>query len=103
MDIDSAHFRQQLLPILKAISGASIITFDLEMSCIATRPKFSAGDRSHNVGKITLQQQYAEMKSAAEKYQVLQIGITCISEDHERGMQPLDIREHPRCDLCKRK
>ncbi|KAE8454123.1 hypothetical protein EG329_005047 [Mollisiaceae sp. DMI_Dod_QoI] len=84
MDIDSAHFRQQLLPILKAISGASIITFDLEMSGIATRPKFSAGDRSHNVGKITLQQQYAEMKSAAEKYQVLQIGITCISEDHER-------------------
>lgn len=85
MDVESMYFRSSLLRILKDISEAAIVTFDLEMSGITTKPKFSAGDRSHNVGKPTLQQQYDEMKSAAETYQVLQLGITCVSEDLDKG------------------
>ncbi|KAL2064443.1 hypothetical protein VTL71DRAFT_4937 [Oculimacula yallundae] len=84
MDVDQAQFRRQLLPILKHIANASFVTFDLEMSGISTRPKFSAGDRSHDAGKPTLQQQYDDMRSAAETYQVLQFGITCVEEDRDK-------------------
>lgn len=85
MEVDQAHFRRQLLPILKHIANAKFVSFDLEMSGISTRPKYSAGDRSHDVGKPTLQQQYDEMRSAAETFQVLQFGITCVEEDREKG------------------
>ncbi|KAH7419618.1 ribonuclease H-like domain-containing protein [Cadophora sp. MPI-SDFR-AT-0126] len=84
MEVDQAHFRRQLLPILKNIANAAFVTFDLEMSGISTRPKYSAGDRSHDVGKPTLQQQYDDMRSAAETFQVLQFGITCVEEDREK-------------------
>ncbi|KAH9210741.1 ribonuclease H-like domain-containing protein [Leptodontidium sp. 2 PMI_412] len=84
MEVDQAHFRRQLLPILKHIANAKFVSFDLEMSGISTRPKYSAGDRSHDVGKPTLQQQYDEMRSAAETFQVLQFGITCVEEDREK-------------------
>jgi poly(A)-specific ribonuclease len=85
MDVNGAHFRKQLLAILKNISNATFITFDLEMSGITTRPKHSSGDRTYDVGKPTLQQQYEEMKSAAETFQILQMGITCVEEDREKG------------------
>ncbi len=79
------RFRKELLSILKHISEAAFISFDLEMSGITTRPKYSSGDRSHDVGRPTLQQQYEEMKSAAETFQILQVGITCVEEDRDRG------------------
>ena len=85
MEIDQAHFRRQLLPILKHIANATFVTFDLEMSGISTRPKYSSGDRTHDVGKPSLQQLYDEMRSAAETFQVLQVGITCVEEDREKG------------------
>jgi poly(A)-specific ribonuclease len=85
MEIDQVHFGRELLPILKHISEAAFISFDLEMSGITTRPKYSTRDRNHENGKPTLQQQYEEMKSAAETFQVLQVGITCVEEDRERG------------------
>ncbi|KUJ19557.1 CAF1-domain-containing protein [Mollisia scopiformis] len=84
MDVGGAEFRSSLLRILRDISEATIVTFDLEMSGITTKPKCSAGDQSLNVGKPTLQNQYEEMKSAAETYQVLQLGITCVSEDVDK-------------------
>jgi hypothetical protein len=85
MEVDHEHFRKELLPILRSIANADFITIDLEMSGISIRPKFSSGDRSHNVGKPTLEQQYQELKSAAEAFQVLQIGITCVEVDREKG------------------
>lgn len=88
MDVDANQFRQCLLQILRDISQAKIITFDLEMSGISTKPKSAAGERSFDAGKPTLQQQYEEMKYAAETYQVLQMGVTCVSEDREKGMYP---------------
>lgn len=87
MDVDATKFRKSLLPILRDICQAKIVTFDLEMSGISAKPKFGAGDRTFDTGKPTLQQQYEEMKSAAETYQVLQMGITCVFEDREKGMK----------------
>jgi len=95
MEVDSTQFRPKLLSILKNISAASYVTFDLEMSGITTRPKHGAGDRSHDVGKPSLQQQYEEMKSAAEAFQILQLGITCVEEDREKGMlADLIVEDH---------
>ncbi len=85
MEVDHERFRKELLPILRNISNAAFVTIDLEMSGISTKPKFSSGDRSHDVGKPTLEQQYQEMKNAAETFQVLQIGITCVEIDREKG------------------
>ena len=85
MDVDHEHFRKQLLPILRNIANADFVTFDLEMSGISTRPKYSSGDRSRDVSKPTLEQQYQELKSAAEAFQVLQMGITCVGEDRDKG------------------
>ncbi|PBP26994.1 CAF1 family ribonuclease [Diplocarpon rosae] len=84
MEVNQSNFRRQLLPILQHIANASFVTFDLEMSGINIRPKHSSGDRSHDVGKPSLQQQYDEMRLAAETFQVLQVGITCVEEDREK-------------------
>jgi poly(A)-specific ribonuclease len=83
MDIDHYQYRKKLLEILRSIAKASFVTFDLEMSGISTRPK--PGDRTYDVGKATLQQQYDEIKSAAETFQILQMGLTCVEEDREKG------------------
>ncbi|KAH8769735.1 ribonuclease H-like domain-containing protein [Hyaloscypha finlandica] len=82
MDIDHYQYRKKLLEILRSIANASFVTFDLEMSGISTRPK--PGDRTYDVGKATLQQQYDEIKSAAETFQILQMGLTCVEEDREK-------------------
>jgi len=84
MEVDQSQYRKQLLPILQNIAGAAFISFDLEMSGIFSRG--GVGDRSHDVGKPDLQRQYEEVKAAAETFQVLQVGITCVEEDREKEM-----------------
>ncbi|KAF7857284.1 hypothetical protein EAF04_009525 [Stromatinia cepivora] len=84
MEVDKDNWRRLLLPILKDISNATFVSFDLEMSGITTRPKHSNQERTHDVGKPSLQQQYEEVKDAAEAFQVLQIGITCVEEDRDK-------------------
>lgn len=101
MDIDQAHFPRQLLSILKHISTATFVTFDLEMSGINTRQRYGNSDRSLDAGKPTLQQQYSDMKSAAETFQVVQFGLTCVQEDRERGKKLLSYA-HYHGDHCKR-
>ncbi|RDW59480.1 hypothetical protein BP6252_12567 [Coleophoma cylindrospora] len=87
MDVDRSNFTKHLLPLLKQISRASFVTFDLEMSGINARPKHIATPADgRDPGKPTLQQQYQETKEAAETFQVLQLGITLLEEDHEREM-----------------
>lgn len=75
--------------MLRHISEATFISFDLEMSGISTKTQFSSGDR----GRPKLQQYYDEMKSAAETFQVLQVGITCVEENREKGMMTSLILE----------
>lgn len=91
MEVNKDNFKEQLLPILNHIANASYVSFDLEMSGITTRPRYSPSDRSHDIGKPSLQQQYDEIRAAAETFQVLQVGITCVEEDRERG--ELDIQQ----------
>lgn len=85
MEIDSTNFWPCLLPILKDISNATFIAIDVEMSGISTRQRNRSNHRTQGVSKPTLQQQYEETVEAAELYQILQVGITCVEEDREKS------------------
>ncbi|SMR49653.1 unnamed protein product [Zymoseptoria tritici ST99CH_1A5] len=77
MDVDKTSFYPLLLDILTDISDAAFVTIDLELSGIPTKDPAA--------GKPTLQQRYLETKEAAERYQILQIGITCVEQDASSG------------------
>ncbi|KAL9101008.1 MAG: hypothetical protein Q9163_003693 [Psora crenata] len=87
MDIDCSNFRSQLPSILQAISRSRFVSFDLELSGIPTRQHSRARNGlKDDGGKQTLQQRYTETKTAAERFQILQLGLTCVEEDHEQGL-----------------
>ena len=85
MDVSSYDFQALAPSILDAIANAHFVAIDLELSGIPGHQpnKIKVSDSSS--GKPTLQQRYAESKTAAETYQVLQFGITCVIEDKDRG------------------
>ena len=84
MDVTKEQWPQMLQPMLTALSNAHFVSFDLELSGIST--KTSKSPDTEGSRKQTLEQRYQEMKAAAEKYQILQIGITVVREDTERGV-----------------
>lgn len=77
MDIDGLNFQAKLPQVLRHVSDAHFVAFDLEMSGIPPR--------NNGPGSNTLQTRYAECKAAAEKYHILQFGITCVEEDASTG------------------
>lgn len=85
MEVTRNNFQRQLPSLLAAIADAHFVAFDLELSGI---PSHDNGVMSKRVNKAkpSLQQRYDEGKKAAELYQVLQFGITCVREDGERGL-----------------
>ncbi len=83
MDVPRQSFQYYLPRLLSAIADSHFVSFDLEFSGIASK-KYGPPDSAEG-GKQTLQQRYEETKEAAERYQVLQIGLTCAWEDPENG------------------
>ena len=92
MDVRPAKFQTQLPSTLDAIASSHFVTLDLELSGIPgqqpNRPRAASEASSR---KPSLQQRYEETKAAAEKYQILQFGITCVEEDRTRGRFPFGI------------
>jgi poly(A)-specific ribonuclease len=86
MDIPRDTFLFHLPNILGDLTSCSFVSIDLEFSGI---PLHSPRD-----GKQNLQEWYAQTKEAAERYQVLQIGLTIAKEDVTSGY-PL-CRHHVR-------
>ena len=86
MDVDRKTFLWQLPRILNAIATAHFVSFDLELSGIPGKVgrKIRRFDEINGT-KQTLQERYQEAKEAAGKYQVLQIGLTCVVEDNQSG------------------
>src|ERR1700761_102482 len=79
MEVDNISFYPLLLDILHDLSEAHFVAFDLELSGVPSK-----GIRSSDgQGRPTLQQRYSETKEAAERYQILQIGLTCVQQDVE--------------------
>ena len=96
MDVKGKSLWGQLPSILAAISNAHFVSIDFELSGIPTRQK----DHSKAPGELasrkqSLQERYEDTKKAAERYQVLQFGMTCVEEDRERGK----VKRHRIC-LC---
>ena len=85
MDVKGITFQPQLPALLEAIADSHFVAIDLELSGIQSRYSNKPAGFIDG-GKQTLQQRYEETKEAAEKYQVLQIGITCVKEDRDRGL-----------------
>lgn len=86
MDITHHNFPAKLPFILEDIANASFVAIDLELSGIPgqqiNKPRI---DGQGSSGLPTLQERYADIKKACEKYQVLQLGITCALEDGQNG------------------
>ncbi|KAI9780067.1 MAG: hypothetical protein M1839_007049 [Geoglossum umbratile] len=84
MDITRFSFGAKLPTLLNSISAAHFVAIDFEFSGIHTKiPGLRSGANS---GKQTLQERYKECKEAAEKYQVLQVGVSCVEEDKVTGV-----------------
>lgn len=86
MDVTRYTFQHQLPSLIAAIADAHFVAFDLELSGIPGKQsnKLRLQDDPAG-GKPSLQQRYEETKKAAEEYQVLQLGLTCVGENRDRG------------------
>ena len=79
MDIDGNNFRAKLPSIISAISCSRFVALDVELSGIPRKQTTRMRPQAlQDTGKQTLQQRYSETKAAAERYQVLQLGLTCV-------------------------
>ncbi|MCJ1308345.1 hypothetical protein MMC25_001998 [Agyrium rufum] len=105
MEVSRYAFNAELPNILHAISNAHFVSIDLELSGIHTKPKLKWNTARQQPGqqgtqngqqqdaaryaggKQSMQQRYAEAKEAAEKYHILQIGLTCVTEDAKKAVE----------------
>ncbi|KAF2647293.1 CAF1-domain-containing protein [Lophiostoma macrostomum CBS 122681] len=97
MEVDADSFPHHLLGILIAISEADFVSFDLELSGIPSR--MPGKPRSNK--RQTLEDRYLEAKAGAEKYQILQVGITCARFDYIANkyvLRPYNINISPLVD-----
>ena len=98
MDITQHNFHAKLPFVLEDIANASFVAIDLELSGIPgqqiNKPRL---DGQGSGGLPTLQERYADVKKAVEKYQVLQLGITCALEDGQNGAYQASYRPSKAC------
>ncbi|KAL1588927.1 hypothetical protein WHR41_02368 [Cladosporium halotolerans] len=98
MDVTKTSFYPLILDILTDISESYFVAFDLELSGVPVK-QASANRR---VGRPSLQERYQEVKEAAEKYSILQVGLTCIREDVDTGKyiaKPYNFELSPLIDV----
>jgi poly(A)-specific ribonuclease len=96
MEVDAASFPHHLLGLFINISEADFVSFDLELSGIPSRlpnkqPRVGGG-------RFTLEERYAETKEGANRYQILQVGITCARFDYIANkyvLRPYNINISP--------
>ena len=81
MDITLQNYPAKLPFILTDLSNASFVAIDLKLSGIPNQQlgRFRSDGRCPS-RLPTLQQRYEDVKRAAEKYHILQLGITCALE-----------------------
>lgn len=78
MDVSAEHFSHEAIKVIQEIVEAHFVSFDFEFSGIA-------GRNPDRAGKPSLQELYDETKAAAERYQILQVGLTVVKEDLNKG------------------
>lgn len=87
MDVTRNNFMGNLGLMLRALSRAHFVAIDMEFSGIQSKVihRQKPATSAFKSNKQTLQERYEETKVAAERYQVLQIGLTFVREDSESG------------------
>jgi poly(A)-specific ribonuclease len=79
MDIPSHRFPFELVKIIQLIADSHFVALDLEFTGIASRRTRTGKSR------LSLQQVYEEVKEAAKQYQILQVGLTIVEENAQKG------------------
>ncbi|MCJ1473203.1 hypothetical protein MMC13_001854 [Lambiella insularis] len=87
MDVDRRSLHWQLQKMLRALAAAHFVAVDFELSGIQSKVlyRLNAASKSTGSNQQTLQERYKEVKEAAERYQILQVGITIVQEDLTTG------------------
>lgn len=89
MDITGTQFPSKAVQIIREIADSHFIAFDLEFSGVAGRRS------AQSTGKLTIQEYYSDIKEAAEKYQILQVGLTIVKEDSKKGSCSIQVGVSP--------
>ncbi|GFF44506.1 54S ribosomal protein L17, mitochondrial [Aspergillus udagawae] len=95
MDVTAQSFPYHLPRILDDLATCCFVSMDFEFSGIATTSS------NPNRGSQTLQARYEEVKSSADKYQILQVGLTICHENTENAsytLKPYNINLNPIID-----
>ncbi|GFF70510.1 54S ribosomal protein L17, mitochondrial [Aspergillus lentulus] len=95
MDVTAQTFPYHLPRILDDLATCCFVSMDFEFSGIATTPS------NPNRGSQTLQARYEEVKNSADKYQILQVGLTICHEDTENAsytLKPYNVNLNPIID-----
>ncbi|BFZ60409.1 SAGA complex subunit Sgf73 [Saitoella coloradoensis] len=84
MDVTGPEFTRLLPFIISSINESNFVAIDCEFSGIRS---WNSGGKSKakGGGKQTLQERYTETKEAAEKYEVIQLGLCCVRWDGLAG------------------
>jgi poly(A)-specific ribonuclease len=80
MDIGATSFPDYLPIILNDISSSCFVAIDFELSGLAFPPS------APQTKPQTMQERYTEARVAAERYQILQVGLTVCHENLRTGM-----------------
>ncbi|PYH85885.1 CAF1 family ribonuclease [Aspergillus uvarum CBS 121591] len=83
MDITAQNFGLSLPMLLDELSTCCFVALDFEFSGIA-----KSGDRGTS-RRSTLQERYEEVKTSADHFQILQVGLTICHEDPKEGIYTL--------------
>lgn len=84
MEVTKDNFDSLLPKILLDVADCFCVCLDFEFSGISNQQLRSHASSSEG-GGLSLQKRYEEVKEAAEKYQILQVGLTFVLEDEESG------------------
>ncbi|KGO65592.1 Ribonuclease CAF1 [Penicillium italicum] len=92
MDVTAVSFPDCLPSILNDISASCFVSIDFELSGVVFKPNTPQSRPQ------TVQERYVEAKAAAERYQILQVGLTTCHEDKENAtytLKPYNINLSP--------
>ncbi|KAJ6118456.1 Ribonuclease CAF1 [Penicillium samsonianum] len=92
MDITAVTFPDCFPSILNDISTSCFVSVDFELSGVVFKPSTPQSQAQ------TVQERYVEAKAAAERYQILQVGLTTCHEDKENAtytLKPYNINLSP--------
>lgn len=81
MEITSNNFWEALPEVLEAMAAATHIAIDLEMSGIFTNTTYPS--TRPTIGRI-----YQQAKEAAERFQIVQFGLTCLHHGPSTHCKP---------------